>query len=98
MVRAPSRLWARAMAAMTAVRSASCRGLERASWLPAWAAGERAWRRLAGGDQRGDLGSRGGEVLHDAGLDLHGVLEAGERVLPAGLRTCEQLLAEVELE
>ena len=32
------------------------------------------------------------EILHDAGLHAHGVLEAGERVLPARLRVGEKLL------
>ena len=53
---------------------------------------KRAGGRLARRDQRLDLRARAVEVLHDAGLHPHGVLEAGERVLPARLRVGEELL------
>ena len=52
----------------------------------------RARRRLARRGQGADLRARRIEVLDDARLHLHGVLKAGERVLPARLCRGEELL------
>ena len=67
-------------------------GLERHELVAGLGGLQRAGGRLARRDQRIDLGARAVEILHHAGLHAHGVLEAGERVLPAGLRIGEELL------
>jgi hypothetical protein len=54
---------------------------------------ERAACRLAGGYQRADLRLRVLEILHHARLDVHRILIAGARVLPARLRVGEHLRA-----
>src|SRR6185437_10839240 len=59
---------------------AGLRGLERASGA------------LAGCYQCVDLGARRIEVLYDAGLNTHRVLESGAGILPARLRVGEKLL------
>src|SRR5271165_605020 len=53
---------------------------------------QRARGRLARRDERADLGAGRVEILHDASLDAHGVLESGSRVLPARLCVSEKLL------
>src|ERR1700722_3577987 len=68
-------------------------GLERRELIAGLSGLKRAGRGLARRDQRIDLSAGAVEVLHGASLHAHGVLEAGERVLPAGLRAGEELLA-----
>ena len=67
-------------------------GLERDELVAGLRGLQRAGRGLARRDQRVDLGAGAVEILHHAGLHAHGVLEAGERVLPAGLRVGDELL------
>ena len=69
------------------------RGLEGDELIARLRCLERAGRRLAGRDERVDLGAGELKILHDAGLDAHRVLESGERVLPARLRVGEQAAA-----
>ncbi len=91
-LRAPSRLWARAIAAITAVKIRKLRGLKRDELIAGLRRLQRAGRGLARIDQRVDLGVGAVEILHRARLDVHGVLKARQRVLPAGLRVGHQLL------
>ena len=68
------------------------RGLKRDKLVAGLRGLEGAGGPLARRNEPSNLGAGGGEVLHHAGLDAHGVLESGERVLPAGLRARQQLL------
>ena len=77
---------------MTAVRSASCSVCKREELVAGLGGLERAGGRLARGDQRDICVRLVSRFCTDAGLDAHGVLQAGERVLPARLRVGDQLL------